>query len=370
MIKFDFISVLIFIGVFQALFLATILAFKKSGRIISNRLLAFFLLILAAIQGFVYLYRSTQIVSVPHLMRTEIPLLLLLGPTLLVYVKSMTSHSFNLRFKKCWLHLLPAVGYAVYLTPFYLQQAEGKISIYYSAAVANPGIWNFDISVAMFHLFIYVILVAKTVRAHKLNLELNFSSLVGINLNWIRSLLIGIGLVWMTMMVHSIYPMPFCNVVFSSMITVIVFYVGFKGLTQPEIFSAEYNALTTSKYTTSALTPKMAENVVVKLQDFMLHKKPHLDYFCTLPKLAKQLAVSPHHLSQVINEKHQQNFFGFINKYRIEVATKLLTDPSQKHFTIAGIANDAGFNSVSAFNAAFKRQTGTTPSQFRKQASV
>ena len=370
MIRFDFISVLIFIGIVQALFLATVLAFKKSGRIVSNRLLAFFLLILAAVQGFVYLYRSTQIISVPHLMRTEIPLLLLLGPTLLVYVKSMTSPDFNLWLKKRLLHLLPALGYAAYLTPFYLQHTEGKISIYYSAAVANPGIWDFDISVAMLHLLVYVVLVAKGLIQHKRNLELNFSSLAGINLNWIKNLLIGIGLVWMTMTVHYTYPMPFCNVVFSSMVAAIVFYVGFKGLTQPEIFSAEYNHLTASKYATSALTPEMTESLVAKLKIFMTGEKPHLDYLCTLPKLAKQLAVSPHHLSQVINEQHQQNFFGFINQYRIEVATKLLAAPSKRHLTIAGIASEAGFNSVSAFNAAFKRRTGVTPSQFKKQTTA
>ncbi|MCZ6820424.1 MAG: helix-turn-helix domain-containing protein [Calditrichaeota bacterium] len=370
MIRFDFISVLIFVGIFQALFLATALVVKKSDRLVSNRILAVFLLILAAVQGFVYLYRSTQIISVPHLMRTEIPLLLLLGPTLLVYVESMTSRDFNLRLKKRLPHLLPAIGYAAYLTPFYLQHAEGKISTYYSAAIANPGIWDLDISVAMIHLLVYVVLVARGLIQHKRNLELYFSSLAGINLNWIRNLLIGIGLVWMAMTVHYTYPMPFCNVVFSSMITSLVFYVGFKGLTQPEIFSAEHNALATSKYTTSALTPEMAENLVAKLQDFMASKKPHLDYLCTLPKLAKQLAVSPHHLSQVLNELHQQNFFGFINQHRIEVATKLLADPSKRHFTIAGIASEAGFNSVSAFNAAFKRQTGVTPSQFKKQATA
>ena len=174
----------------------------------------------------------------------------------------------------------------------------------------------------------------------------------------------------MAMTVHYNYALPFCNVVFSCMIASIVFFVGFKGLTQPEIFSAEHNALATGKYTTSALTPEMAENLLAKLQDFMASEKPHLDYLCTLPKLAKQLAVSPHHLSQVINEQHQQNFFGFINQHRIGVATKLLTDLSKRHFTIAGIANEAGFNSVSAFNAAFKRQTGVTPSQFKKQATA
>ncbi len=369
MIRFDLASLLIFIGIVEALFLAGALLYRKSGRLVSNRILAVFLLILAAVQGFVYLYRSTHITSVPHMMRTEIPLLLLLGPALLLYVQSITSRNFTLLPKKRLLHLVPAIAYAVYLIPFYLRHAENKVSLYYSVAAGHRMLWDFDISVAMLHLFVYVVLVVRVLTRHKRNLKVNFSSLAGINLSWVRNLVIGIGLIWMTMTVHYNYPMPFCNVVFSTMVTVLVFYVGFKGLTQPEIFSAEQQHVMSSKYATSALTPEMAAKIVVKLRDLMSREKPHLDCQCTLPKLAKQLAVSPHHLSQVINARYGQNFFGFINQHRIEMATKLLTDPSKKHFTIAGIANETGFNSVSAFNAAFKRQTGVTPSQFRKQSA-
>ena len=60
------------------------------------------------------------------------------------------------------------------------------------------------------------------------------------------------------------------------------------------------------------------------------------------------------------------NFFDFINGYRVEEAKRLFKDPSKSAYTILAIAEDAGFNSKSAFNAVFKRVAGQTPSEFRQ----
>jgi len=87
---------------------------------------------------------------------------------------------------------------------------------------------------------------------------------------------------------------------------------------------------------------------------------------CSNQKLAKTLAVSPHHLSQTINEQLNQNFIDFINAYRIEEAKRLLTDLAKKHYSILAVSEEVGFNSKSAFNTAFKRHASMTPSEFRK----
>ena len=49
----------------------------------------------------------------------------------------------------------------------------------------------------------------------------------------------------------------------------------------------------------------------------------------------------------------------------MEEAKKILMDPEMKNFTIASIAYDSGFNTLSAFNVASKKFTAVTPSQFR-----
>ncbi len=93
--------------------------------------------------------------------------------------------------------------------------------------------------------------------------------------------------------------------------------------------------------------------------------KPFLDHSLTLPRLAEKLSISIHDLSQIINERLKQNFFEFVNSHRVGEAKKILSDPEYENLTIAAIGFETGFNSTSAFNAAFKKHTGMTPSQYR-----
>ena len=80
------------------------------------------------------------------------------------------------------------------------------------------------------------------------------------------------------------------------------------------------------------------------------------------------LNLSTQVLSMVINQKSGQNFNSFINTFRIAEATRLFGEEKYKHLTIAAIAFEVGFNSISSFNAAFKKQTGKTPLAYRNEA--
>ena len=71
-------------------------------------------------------------------------------------------------------------------------------------------------------------------------------------------------------------------------------------------------------------------------------------------------------LSQIINERLNKNFFELVNAHRIKEAKKRLLDPDAEPLTILAIAFEVGFNSKSAFNAAFKKYTRMTPTQFRE----
>ena len=95
-------------------------------------------------------------------------------------------------------------------------------------------------------------------------------------------------------------------------------------------------------------------------------KKPFTDSNLKLNQLAQMVSTTPNHLSQVINEERQQNFFDFVNWYRIDEAKRLIMDASTQQSTLLSIAYDVGFNSKSAFNTSFKKHTQMTPTQFRK----
>ena len=94
--------------------------------------------------------------------------------------------------------------------------------------------------------------------------------------------------------------------------------------------------------------------------------QPFLDPSITVKQLADRLAISDRILSQTINEYRKQNFYDFINNYRINFAKDLLNNPIDEKMTVLEVLYAAGFNSKSAFNVAFKKETGLTPSQFRR----
>jgi AraC-like DNA-binding protein len=101
--------------------------------------------------------------------------------------------------------------------------------------------------------------------------------------------------------------------------------------------------------------------------DYILNNELYKDHEITLRTFSKKLSLTPHVVSQVINEQLSFNFNDFINSYRVEEAKKMLRDTEMRNYTIASIAYDCGFTTLSSFNSAFKKFTSITPSQFRSK---
>ncbi len=97
--------------------------------------------------------------------------------------------------------------------------------------------------------------------------------------------------------------------------------------------------------------------------------KCFLNPTCTIDELAKKIDTNRQYLSTIINDKFNSNFNSFINTYRIKEARKLLLDKEYDKYTIDAIANLSGFNNRATFNIAFKKNTGITPSFFKKEQS-
>ena len=84
----------------------------------------------------------------------------------------------------------------------------------------------------------------------------------------------------------------------------------------------------------------------------------------TLRDLADELSITPHQLSQLLNERLNTNFSNFVNQLRIRDARDMLLNQPEK--TVLAISLEVGFNSKSAFYEAFSRFTGMSPQAFRK----
>ncbi|MCP5052082.1 MAG: helix-turn-helix domain-containing protein [bacterium] len=122
------------------------------------------------------------------------------------------------------------------------------------------------------------------------------------------------------------------------------------------------------KYKSSTINPHFAKECIKKMTHLMEVDKLYCDADLSLPVLAEKISLSPHQLSQLLNETLHRNFSDFINSYRIEEAKRVLLSPRGSQQKIAAIAFDVGFNTTVAFYNAFKKYTGMTPAQFKKQS--
>jgi AraC-like DNA-binding protein len=120
-------------------------------------------------------------------------------------------------------------------------------------------------------------------------------------------------------------------------------------------------------YRKSAVDDLMMNDYELTLRRFMDSSKLYLNAEITLENLSKQTNIPKHHVTQLLNERFKQNFYSFINEYRIREAVRVLENPS-KEINILSLAYDCGFNSKSSFNKYFKKITDQTPSSYRKKA--
>ena len=123
------------------------------------------------------------------------------------------------------------------------------------------------------------------------------------------------------------------------------------------------------KYRKSALSNDDMKRISEKIEHIMKNESLFLNSALTLPKLADNLGISPHYLSQTFNTIFNVTFFDYINAYRIDYAKKQLNKKSNLNRSITEIAADSAFNSRSAFYSAFKKNVGMTPTQYKEIAT-
>ncbi|MCP4302683.1 MAG: helix-turn-helix domain-containing protein, partial [Gammaproteobacteria bacterium] len=120
------------------------------------------------------------------------------------------------------------------------------------------------------------------------------------------------------------------------------------------------------KYAKSGLRGQQLLEYKDRLEQIMRSQQTYLRPDLTLPKLAGAVDCSVNHLSQVINSGFGMSFFDYLNQHRIEHARELLTKLDGQSDAVLNIAFTVGFNSNSAFYAAFKKCVGQTPAQYRR----
>lgn len=133
----------------------------------------------------------------------------------------------------------------------------------------------------------------------------------------------------------------------------------------PLFLSTVTQNIAQAKYRKSQLGGLDIEPVLTRLEALEREERVCLDEGITLARLAEKLDIKPHQLSEILNQHLQTSFKDYVKRNRINAAKRiLLENPSQ---TILTISMEVGFKAISTFNAAFKKETGLSPVEFRKR---
>jgi AraC-like DNA-binding protein len=122
------------------------------------------------------------------------------------------------------------------------------------------------------------------------------------------------------------------------------------------------------KYKKSLLEGVSKEKIMERLRELMDLEQIYSQLDLKLDDVAAMLLITPHQLSEFMNDVIGINFASYINKYRVRAAKNLLIEHPEK--STLEIAFEVGFGSKASFNTIFKQQTGMTPSEFRKKGTV
>ncbi len=115
-----------------------------------------------------------------------------------------------------------------------------------------------------------------------------------------------------------------------------------------------------------SIDSEMLAKLQQSIKNAMERDKLFLDSDLSLGKLAALLHTNTKYVSYCINTCFDKNFSTFVNEYRIHEAIRLIDTDTIQQYTLEAIAEQSGFKSRSVFITAFKKVTGKTPSQFKK----
>jgi AraC-like DNA-binding protein len=299
-----------------------------------------------------------------------------------------------------WLHFLPFVIYAVAETIW--NSEKESVSLFTLFTVSeNESILVRNILPLI--ALLYLIQCYFILRKHKSNIKRISSAISQISLDWLVQFLFIFLIVVIIWINDALFGLPFITEATNFVYAISVFFLAYFSIKQKAIFAFKEKdinqiseVLEYEDYKTYLSTPPIIEestnntdvavteisnakpklkrlnaeqvaDLSARLSSLMEKDKLFLTNDLSLPTVAEKLGISIHETSFLINETAKDNFYNFINKYRVEEAKKLLTSAKMEELNIVGIAFASGFNSKTTFNTTFKKMVGISPSQYSKQ---
>lgn len=361
---------------FQFLFASLFLFQNKKGKALSNKLLAtVFLMVFTSVIA-LYLIVFRVEINIPQLFFIDDTFMFAYGPLLYLFTQSVVFKNYRLK-KKSAVHFIPfliavcvVIGIILFVDTNSISQKTNQIS-----NQEIPMLLRFGELLMLFHIFYYLFKSKQEIKKVIGKAKDIYSAFNQDNFKLLKFILNSFIIVFSLSLIHAF--LPFVGVKNGLLVTLLLlilfmFYfinsILLKLLNQS---SNESGVITQvdfkkkEKYAGSNLSQTDLTDFMQRVGVYMKEKQPYLDSELTIADLSDDLNITSKTLSQVINEGYACNFFDFVNRFRVDVAKSLFQNQTDKKLTIQEVMYDAGFNSKSSFNTAFKKFTNLTPTQFK-----
>jgi len=194
-------------------------------------------------------------------------------------------------------------------------------------------------------------------------LTTNLKNTKGVERSWLLWLSVGVSVLLVAYFTN--YVLGWTSYVLGPMFyAVLIYFISYFVLINHSWFTRPKNHV---KYKYLNLSEEQSEHYVYKILEVFQEHKSYLSPEFNLKELAQQTSIPSYVLSHLFNDRFNTKFMDYVNLHRVDEAKRRLQDQKSAHLKISSIAYDCGFNSLSAFNQAFKKFTSATPSQFRRK---
>lgn len=351
----------------------------------ANRMLAFIILLPVFPILSNYVFYTCPIADFPHSLFVSQVLFSFFGPIYFFYCMEMLGKPFKFTPNKL-LHLLPSFCLLILWLGYTISGEAAQTAFAHSFLESSEVSWQRSLAywAPIVLVFSYVSVSAWAVYRHIVNFKAVFTHLDNFKIGYITEflnvmiaqiLLLGIlslfsslwylELVWVPVFGNLMY----FYIVYKSYQYGVVFsdtdYQRFRKLYEPlNQYIADHKL---QKYANSHLSTSKIEYYAELLAKGFETERWYLDPELTLTVLSEKTGIPSYAISQVLNQQFGKNFFDFVNCYRIEVLKERLIDKKYDFIKIEELAYMSGFNSKAAFQRAFKKHTGTTPTLYKRR---
>ncbi|MEM9052591.1 MAG: AraC family transcriptional regulator [Bacteroidota bacterium] len=366
----SFWSTTLVVSTIQCLLLLLFLAFSKAQNSTAKSLLVALLSLVLMVNISSLITANYWYRIIPEISGFARGMVLLFGPLIYLYALSITKADFRIRPK----HLGHFVPYVLAIAIIRIQLSDTDTEIY---LLAVDALMNGEVEMGLLNtlwfvayslqLMVYVGLIRfqkSTSQKDEGKLQINLE----LRKNWINRLSLILTLlaaVFVSISIYCFVTLSYSaqgNFLYTLVLGIGVYIIAYQTILEKETLFPAFK----KKYGKNALSNEVKDSLQIRFGELFENEKLYTHPDVSLAMIATKLETNPTQVSRLVNSSFGKSFSEIVHEHRIAEFKRRLNDPKYQNYSIIGIAEDVGYNSKSTFNTAFKKITGTTPTEYLK----